>query len=69
MSWTDIFPVLDDMLLNAYRQGVGDEERREFEGWFGVERVVGGRADDGRVCESGPRHIVSATLFWKHVNG
>ena len=31
MSWTDIFPVLDDEMLATYQAGVSDEERAEFE--------------------------------------
>ena len=36
MSWTDIFPVLDDAMLDAYREGVTEDERKQFEEWFGV---------------------------------
>lgn len=93
MSWTDIFPVLDDELLNAYELGVTDEERREFEEWFGVasehrtsnaqhqtlkwknEEAVGrlnvedaSGSGAGRLESAATRHVVSATLFWKHVN-
>ena len=38
MSWTDIFPVLDDEMLDAYGEGVSEEERKQFEEWFGVDR-------------------------------
>jgi len=87
MSWTDIFPVLDDEMLATYQAGVTDEERAEFEGWFGVMRqelnAEAGCRGNGCGCGSrratdldsggrespGRRHIVSATLFWKHVNG
>jgi len=68
MSWSEIFPVLGEDLLEAYAQGVSAEERQEFEEWFGVDHVVGegvpGVADGG-----GRRSVVSASLFWKHVNG
>ena len=37
MSWTDIFPVLDDEMLDTYRAGVTDGEREEFENLFGIE--------------------------------
>lgn len=67
MSWTDIFPVLDEDLLEAYEQGATGEEKREFEEWFGVDRVI--PAEREIVDGPGPRHVVSATLFWKHVNG
>ena len=66
MSWTDIFPVLDDAMLDAYREGVTEDERKQFEEWFGVARVVRGRAVEATAYPV--KHIVSATLFWKHVN-
>ena len=108
MSWTDIFPVLDDEMLDRYRAGVSDEEKAEFESLLGVSSVKcqvsseeqagadlrgdpGGRscnpecsADDPAPdappletehlkletrANAAPRHIVSATLFWKNVNG
>jgi hypothetical protein len=66
MSWTDIFPVLDDAMLDAYREGVTEDERKQFEEWFGVARVVKGRNVEATALPV--KHIVSATLFWKHVN-
>ncbi len=85
MSWTDIFPILDEEMMDACRAGVTEEEKEEFEEWFGVERrdgrQEGGCADPmtsdlsssvSKSSVSGPParpHIVSATLFWKHVNG
>ena len=86
MSWTDIFPVLDNQMLDAYRAGVSEKEREEFEEWFGVARIFfpdslqqnehHARPSDPNSLEnchdsthtSVPRHIVAATLFWKHVN-
>lgn len=95
MSWTDIFPLLDEKMMDAYQAGVTEEEKGEFEEWFGtssIERPTsnievgeeddaeGGRrsetlvASNGKSSISNPpstiplRHIVSATLFWKHVN-
>lgn len=68
MSWTDIFPVLDDEMRCAYQEGVLATEKEEFEELLGVRRVEAG--DWGGVSASGQRarHIVSATLFWKHVS-
>jgi len=69
MSWTDIFPVLDDELLEAYEEGVTDSERAEFEEWFGVREIKikeRGRTapeEDRLVCETPTlleKHIVSA---------
>jgi hypothetical protein len=85
MSWTDIFPVLDDEMLGHFRQEANEAERREFEGLLGTASVhragtdgIGGEAagrrdgvapQAGRKEGGGRRHIVSAALFWKHVNG
>jgi hypothetical protein len=103
MSWTDIFPVLDEEMIWAYQEGVSKGERAEFEGWFGTAKVAGlaktltsnvelptsnfegrdevrksefgmgserdnGGDGAGRLESAATRHIVSATLFWKHVN-
>ncbi|MGC4014575.1 MAG: hypothetical protein QM755_08695 [Luteolibacter sp.] len=67
MSWTDIFPVLDDDLLAAYENSVTQAESSEFENLFGISEVYPSR----NTTNAGGRkigHIVSATLFWKHVN-
>jgi hypothetical protein len=71
VSWTDIFPVLDETMMSAYRSGVTDGEREEFEGWFGVQDEH--RTSNAQLRtpkeKTGTRHIVSVSLFWKHVNG
>lgn len=100
MSWTDIFPVLDDDMLAAYRAGVTEAERVESETLFGVSNFKGKVPREGRMegsdddqdasmanctltsyqletenlkletqAQAKLKHIVSATLFWKHVNG
>ena len=62
-------------MINAFVEGVTEAERAEFEEWFGVENVHPAHRGTGeetapRVAkEAAGRHIVSATLFWKHVNG
>lgn len=76
MSWTDIFPVLDDELLDQYRSGVSEVEREEFEEWFGVQELVPAARPPATKVHGGTelsdstsmKHLVSATLFWKHVN-
>ncbi len=58
-------------MLKDYHYGVTNEERVEFEEWFGIQ-TQDAKTQDARPEErpSGTRrHIVSATLFWKHVNG
>ena len=49
MSWTDIFTVLDDEMMDAYRAGATDVEREEFEEWFGVGKTTqDGKTQDAR---------------------
>ena len=89
MSWTEIFPLLDEEMVEVYREGVTEREKEEFEEWFGIKtqdfKTQDTRLEEGSCrassspsslascvlpsCVSGaPLHIVSATLFWKHVN-
>lgn len=52
MSWTDIFPLLDEEMMDAYRAGVTEEEKGEFEEWFGVKGKEGGRFVHARAGET-----------------
>ncbi len=45
MSWTDIFSVLDDAMLDAYREGVTEDVGGDGSGGFSV---VGGVLARGR---------------------
>lgn len=60
-------------MLDRYRTGVTQEEAAEFEEWFGIGETISGRKIESPGSEEQafqvPRHIVSATLFWKHVTG
>jgi hypothetical protein len=71
MSWTRIFPVLDEEMVARCHSEMTDCERLEFEEWFGVGSVQLPTPNfKRRTAEDGLlRHVVSATLFWKHVNG
>jgi hypothetical protein len=84
VSWTEIFPVLDDSMIEDYEASVTTAEREQFEEWFGVYSVHPAGNNSGQPGSHpamdkgfpagkesvGPRqHLVSATLFWKHVNG
>ena len=72
MSWTDIFPMFSDEMLDAYRAGVSKKERGQYEEWLGVERIVPAASRKVQSPEGMGKskpHVVSATLFWKHVNG
>ena len=56
MSWTDIFPILDDKHIAAYKSMASVEEMALLDDWFGVAEHVNPRQG---------KHIVSASLFWK----
>jgi hypothetical protein len=75
MSWTQIFPVLTDEMVSDYLEGATEGEKSKYEEWLGVKRVVpeslGIRAKvtlENSGGELGRKSIVSATLFWKHIN-
>lgn len=69
MSWTDIFPIFSEEMLRKFRIEVKKKEREELDGWFGVERIARPvkRAATGRRARGEREHVVSATLFWKHI--
>lgn len=71
MSWTDIFPVLSDSLVIDYQTLATTAERLEMEEWLGVEKIFPARRRPSEKTGQGRRrrHLVSATLFWKHVQG
>ena len=58
MSWTDIFPVLDDAMVLEFQATATGEEREELSNWFAVQRVENRRD---------VKHIVSLSLFWKNI--
>jgi hypothetical protein len=57
-------------MLEAYRTGVKAGEREEFEEWFGVqeEHRTSNTQLETTTENAGKRHIVSVSLFWKHVS-
>jgi hypothetical protein len=61
------------MMIDAYDASVTREELDRYESWFGVESLHSPEAVAAGMVEDAPpeteRHIVSATLFWKHVQG
>ncbi len=58
MSWTDVFPVLTDEMVDAYEAEASGAERRKHDRWFEVRRVENPRDVP---------HIVSTSLFWKNI--
>jgi hypothetical protein len=63
MSWTKYFPMLEATMIASFQQKCTDAESEEYEQHFGVEETQGRRQ-----AESGSfRHLLSISLFWKHV--
>jgi hypothetical protein len=60
MSWTEVFPYLTDDLLDEYQAQATAEDRAQMRESFGVRSIINEQAEK--------THIVSFTLFWKHVN-
>jgi hypothetical protein len=59
MSWTDVFPVLDDQMVSRYEKYASKEDRSQYEAWFGVQKIVNEQKRDHKVCFS---------LFWKNIH-
>lgn len=57
MSWTEIFPVLSDTQVSEFQEWATDVERELLDECCGVARVM--NAQEGK-------HLVAASLFWKH---
>lgn len=56
MSWSDIFPLMDDSLINLYRSTASETEKAEVRDFFRVESVHNLKSS---------KHLVSTSLFWK----
>jgi len=70
VSWTNFFPIFDQLMLEAYQTGVTPAETAEFEEWFGIGcKHLTVNSQHRKLLGGSRKHIVSATLFWKHVNG
>jgi hypothetical protein len=67
VSWSSIFPVLSEEMVDNYERDATPADRAQYEEWFGVRRIYKGRRVTRMI--RGPKHIVSATLFWKNVMG
>jgi hypothetical protein len=65
MSWTNIFPVMDDHMLESYEQQVFPEKKVEYEELLGIQKILTSKRF---VQDSGVRHYLSVALFWKNVN-
>lgn len=58
MSWTEVFPVFTDSMVEEYETSATQDERAELEEWYGVEQIF--NAQD-------KPHIASFSLFWKNL--
>ena len=58
MSWTDVFPVFTEEMVEEYERMATQAEKSELETFHGVEKVFNAQDQP---------HIVSVSLFWKHV--
>lgn len=74
VSWSNTFPILDESMIEASEFGMSDLDRRDFDNWFGTNRIVrpplaANDAGDSPGAAGKKKHVVAVTLFWKHVNG
>jgi len=56
MSWTDIFPVMDDDRVERYQNGATSQEKETLNQHFEVASIHNQRRVD---------HVVATSLFWK----
>ena len=54
MSWTDIYPVLTDEMLDAYHQEATPDEQEQLAGWFAVDQILNPKKAD---------HLVVVSLY------
>jgi predicted SAM-dependent methyltransferase len=60
MSWTTVFPVLTDEMVDEYQAGATATEKARLDEWLGVEAVFNARHD--------LREVAALALFWKNVD-
>jgi hypothetical protein len=59
MSWTDVYPVFTEELLDEYHESATLPEKAQMEEWYGLERIINPKPEK--------KEIVSVSLFWKNV--
>ena len=64
VNWLTIFPVLSEEMMESYMNQASEADQSFYEEWLGVDSV---HASDRNLMNA--PQCVSATLFWKHVNG
>ena len=56
MSWTDVYPVMDEGMVDEFEELATSEEKAELEEWYGVAKEIN-RQDKP--------HLLAMSLFWK----
>lgn len=57
MSWTEVYPVMDEDMVDEFETAATPEERTELEEWYGVREVFNAQPDK--------KHLLAFSLFWK----
>ncbi len=57
MSWTELFPVMDEGMVDEFLELATAAEKAELEEWYGVKEVFNARPEKG--------HVLAFSLFWK----
>lgn len=58
MSWTTVFPVFTDEMVEQYEAESTSGKRTELDGWFSIQKIINPQPH--------VRHVVSTSLFWKN---
>ncbi|MEN8737050.1 MAG: hypothetical protein ABF337_07345 [Akkermansiaceae bacterium] len=56
MSWSDIFPIMDDEMVKSYCAEATEKERSILDQYFSIEEKYNMRES---------KHVVATSLFWK----
>ena len=56
MSWTDVFPVMNDKMVASFHLGATPQEKETLAQYFTIE---------GRYNTRAANHVVATSLFWK----
>ncbi len=57
MSWTEIYPIMTEDLVEEFEELATADERAELEEWFGVREVFNEQRSK--------KHLISVSMFWK----
>lgn len=60
MSWSDVFPVMDDEAVDRFATATKDTSIPVDRNWFAIEKILSTQPDK--------KHLVATSLFWKRDN-